>query len=325
MKKYLLFIFTFSFIKSMNYDLRKNLFKDIKSCNSNANKLILDLVNKKIDLDFTNINLRTPLIIAVIHGCKKIVKKLVKFDANVYKKDRYGFNALDYAYKKLKKAKSLKKIKRFKKIISILIKEKLNLKLISKCSSGDLDGVLELIDKKANINFQNRFKETPLIKAVNSGNKDIVEVLIKNGADISLEDFLNNSALDYAILKSKESDNNIYRDIAYILRENRFNLKDKKLLDFVKSGNIKKVLKLLNKGSDPNLSYYDNHNILMMAVKNKDIDMVKMLVLNGADPNLKDDHGLSALDYAIFYLDKEQNLEERSKYQDIINFLDNYN
>ncbi len=55
-----------------------------------------------------------------------------------------------------------------------------------------------LIKKGANINAQNKKKQTPLHEAVISGKTKMIELLLKNGADVHIKDEKGLSPLDYA-------------------------------------------------------------------------------------------------------------------------------
>ncbi|KAL6632450.1 hypothetical protein U3516DRAFT_735779 [Neocallimastix sp. 'constans'] len=47
----------------------------------------------------------------------------------------------------------------------------------------------KMVEKGANINKENKDGETPLFMAINSGNNELVKYLVKQGADISKEDY----------------------------------------------------------------------------------------------------------------------------------------
>ena len=58
---------------------------------------------------------------------------------------------------------------------------------------------LNLISK-ANVNVRDSGSFTPLMKAICLGRKGIVEILLKNGADLTLKDELGRNSLDLAEL-----------------------------------------------------------------------------------------------------------------------------
>lgn len=82
--------------------------------------------------------------------------------------------------------------------------------------------------------------------------------------------------------------------------ENINKLNDK-LIDASYEGNNELVLKLLERGADPNTSGWNGITPLMYAVDNEHLETVKILVLNGADVNLKPENGISALISAVMH------------------------
>jgi ankyrin repeat protein len=61
--------------------------------------------------------------------------------------------------------------------------------LIIACSSGSNNVVKFLIDKGANVNKQGDGNDTPILKAIRSGEYQIVKILIEHGADLKLENY----------------------------------------------------------------------------------------------------------------------------------------
>ncbi|MCH8684069.1 ankyrin repeat domain-containing protein [Pedomonas mirosovicensis] len=74
-----------------------------------------------------------------------------------------------------------------------------NTPLILAASQGFADGVRSLVAFKADVNGRNRAGETPLIKAVQALNVQVVRILMAAGADPDLADHVAGySAIDYA-------------------------------------------------------------------------------------------------------------------------------
>lgn len=70
--------------------------------------------------------------------------------------------------------------------------------------------VEDLITKcNADINIQNKYKETPLIVAVKEGRKEIVDFLLENYAVINSQNIDGNTALHLAILNGTNSKKNL--------------------------------------------------------------------------------------------------------------------
>lgn len=55
---------------------------------------------------------------------------------------------------------------------------------------------------------------------------------------------------------------------------------------------------LLEHGADPNIHIMKGDTVLHLAVKNKDIELIKLLLEHDADPNIKNNSGKSPLDIA---------------------------
>jgi hypothetical protein len=70
--------------------------------------------------------------------------------------------------------------------------------LITAINEEYKDMVVFLIKNGADVNIQDDNKNTPLIWASNYGDKEIVEILLKNGADFNLKNIFNETALKKA-------------------------------------------------------------------------------------------------------------------------------
>ncbi len=89
----------------------------------------------------------------------------------------------------------------------------LNDLLIFSCRSGNLQLILERIQKGADINYQDNDGTTPLLTATKGGHLEVVKYLLEQGADLTCKDHYGNNPLEYAIELNKT-------DIAEILFNN---------------------------------------------------------------------------------------------------------
>src|SRR5690349_7723702 len=74
-----------------------------------------------------------------------------------------------------------------KNISNLRIKEKgltSGARLIRAVNKGNIDEVIEVLDEEVDINYLSTKKKTALIYASEKGHKEIVKLLIDNGADI---------------------------------------------------------------------------------------------------------------------------------------------
>ena len=93
-------------------------------------------------------------------------------------------------------ARVLEEKRAVEEVISDEEAKKLGIQLVEKTRDGDLDAVIELIEKGAYVNMEKGFGgHTVLMMASENGHLEIVEKLIEAGADVNAKDRLNNTAL----------------------------------------------------------------------------------------------------------------------------------
>ena len=120
--------------------------------------------------------------------------------------------------------------------------------------------------------YEEEAEISPFIKAVANGELDQVAVMIKDGEDVTQEDYYGNTVLDWA----------------------------------VRSGNPDMVQFLLKSGADANYESSYGMTALMTAAEIGDAEMVKLLIESGGDPNYQEEYsGSTALSYAIYSSDLE--------------------
>ncbi|GLH10405.1 Uncharacterized protein GBIM_15357, partial [Gryllus bimaculatus] len=126
---------------------------------------IMDIILKKekgrcVDIRFGM--KETPIMIATECGHKNTVHILLKYGADVAKKDFWKRQALHYA-----------------------------------ASGGNIAITKLLLDSKADPNARDNEGVTPLMRAAKSGDAQSTELLLERGADVNLKDVRNNTALRY--------------------------------------------------------------------------------------------------------------------------------
>ena len=129
-------------------------------------------------------------------------------------------------------------------------------KLLLAASAGDLITVKSLIARGANVNFREE-GNTALILAVCQGHTEIVQMLLKEGAEIEI------------------------------------NPKDGMTLLMIaaKNGKTEIAQALLDKGADVNVGENDGNTALMQAALNDHSDTVQLLLGRGVNVNAKDQDG----------------------------------
>ena len=206
-----------------------------------------------------------------------------------------------------------------------------------------------LIDKGANLNLKDNKGRTALMHAIIKSNKNAVKLLIKNGADISIKDFRENTLL---ILASKYSKSNNYI-FKFLLKYNiDINAKNKygySALSYTVGTNIKNINLelfdiLINKGADYNITDKNGFNLMMQSIKSpyegNRLDVFKKLHELGNNINHKSIEGLTPIMLALqheiysdyndideiikFLIDNNANLEDKTTYGfNIYNFTSN--
>ncbi|KLI30873.1 ankyrin, partial [Brachyspira hyodysenteriae] len=136
--------------------------------------------------------------------------------------------------------------------------------IISFIESGDLETIKKLIESKSldvnyNLEIDEYSKSTPLIKAIEYKQTDIINYLLENNADVNL-------TLGYSTPLTEA-------------------MYDEEL-----------VRKLIDLGADVNLPAQSGFTPLMASHNN--IAIAELLIEKGADIEAKDDYGINALVYA---------------------------
>lgn len=161
-----------------------------------------------------------------------------------------------------------------------------------------------LASENYNLNEQNNRGESPLLIATHNNQVAIAKDLIKAGADVNLQDHIQDSAYLYAGAQGKTE------ILAFILENsqpnqqvyNRFG--GNALIPAAEKGHLENVRLLLADGNvDINHQNNYGYTALIEAVALRDgskiyQDIVKELLAYDADKKLRDNYGKSAEDYA---------------------------
>jgi ankyrin repeat protein len=115
------------------------------------------------------------------------------------------------------------------------------------------------------LNKQNNNGNTALMKAIESNNKEIAELLISKGCDLNLKNEYGNTALIIAIRYAE-------MEIAQLL---------------------------IDKGCDLDLQNNEGNTALMISAEYGNKEIAELLISNGCDLDLKNDYGYTALIFAI--------------------------
>ncbi|KAL4124261.1 hypothetical protein PRIC2_010098 [Phytophthora ramorum] len=125
--------------------------------------------------------------------------------------------------------------------------------------------VKSLLNGRANINAMNEVGITPLRLALDSGNTEMVAVLLEHGADMTAGKQYGSSMLHVA----------------------------------VRSGNKEMVQLLLKYGADLSATDGNGSSTLHIAVRSENVEMVKLLLAENADITAKEEDGSTVLHVAV--------------------------
>ena len=150
------------------------------------------LVKRGVDVNWANSKGRTALMEAALSGKKEIVDLLLNNGASANAIDLQGNNPILLVMNSMISERKID-------IIQTLIKKGADVNVINNdgnsalligCKIGDESSVRLLIDNKADVNPRDiKNGETPLISSIQSGSLDIVNILIKRGADVNKPNF----------------------------------------------------------------------------------------------------------------------------------------
>ncbi|XP_062990125.1 ankyrin repeat domain-containing protein 26-like [Elgaria multicarinata webbii] len=166
------------------------------------------------------------------------------------------------------------------------------------CANGYTDIVTFLVDSKCQVNICDNDKRSPLMKAVQCQQEFCAIYLLEHGADPTLEDTDNNTALHFAACNSSIS-------IAKHLLEHKAHIEAQNtdgstpLIVAVAENNREMVEFLLKKGASVHATDKSGRTPLLVAACNKRRDITNVLLLHGSDVLHKDESGWSAKDYAM--------------------------
>lgn len=298
-------------------------------------KKIYKSLRKYLDVNYAlngvgSINIcRTPLIIASKLGYLSIAKLLVQYNADINQQDSLGFTPLMFAAKeghtelvkyllelnadiKLKELSGKTALKlavdeNRLKVVELFAaqpkspKKKIDLEaLVFAIEKRNLQLVKSMLDSSGKLNLKNRYGADALIKAVSLDQIEIVELLIKVGADVNftldgdvaLHYVTNVNMLDL-LLKARANPNFLDRNNASpLIRILQGKCKQKHIL-------VEIVKQLLEAGSDPNLQDNRGFSPLMMAIISNREDIVELLIQAGTNLEAKTEHSETVLEVAI--------------------------
>jgi len=219
-----------------------------------------------------NIKSNTGRTAIVIASNAKMLKLLLEAGAEVNVQDEYGYTALNNAVTK-KEATTM---------ITMLLKAgaKINqgnpTPLMKAAEEGEADIIKLLIASGANVNAYNDYGDTALIYAVRANKIESVKVLLDAGANPNLSNKGGVSAVTIAA-------NNGYKEISQLFVKS--GKVEDTLLTASLRGDVKAVKEFIKKGANVNEKDNNGFTILMLTARQNNPEIIKLLLDAGADMN----------------------------------------
>ncbi|MCY4328517.1 MAG: ankyrin repeat domain-containing protein [Endozoicomonadaceae bacterium] len=240
----------------------------------------------------------TPLMVAIKYGQINIVKNLINKGATV---DATGYDGITQL--------TCAAIYGHTDIIMFLISEGHDIDGIAlqerhtplTCAIGNQqrDTIQLLIQQGANVN-KSGFLFPPLMRAVLGDDIETIKLLIANNADVNVKfDGLGTTSLMYSSAKAESI------NITMFLVENGANVNaqsrcgETPLMFAARKGNISAVMYLLDHKAEVNTKSSAGNTALMYAAQGNNPAVVRYLLENGADVNIQNKKGCNALTCAM--------------------------
>lgn len=211
-----------------------------------------------------------------------------------------------------------------------ITKKTLGSALISASSAGNLDSLKFLIDKGADVNYQNEYGDTALMYSLTF---PVLDHLLKSGAKVNLVNKAKQNALMKIILNNKINNKNCTEMVDAVVKKGvdlsaqsstlralarQYKRAEvEKILDIaemdeefteeyyferVLANDLKTVESLIEKGIYVDATNIQKETVLIIAVKKGYIEMISLLLSKGAFVNYRDYQGKTALYHATYSL-----------------------
>ena len=292
--------------ENMNFTFELALLEAVTAGHNEAVEFLLQL--ETVNIDHTNEEGKTALMLACERGHEDIVHSLLSAGANVNLQDNNGWTALMRAVRHNRIS-----------IINMLLQADAWLKLpngpteilMKACKSGDIQRVKLLLKDKVDPNTINKDGKTALMLASERGHEDIVHSLLSAGANVFLQDnkrwaapmaaIYNTSTIDKILMNACQRGDTEDKLLVKLLLIDKVdpNTKNKEgltaLMLACERGHEDIVHSLLSAGANVNLQDINGWTALMRAIRHNHISIINMLLQANANPHMKTSNGSNAL------------------------------
>jgi len=278
------------------------------------------LLAKGADINYQNVDGRTPLFDACLGGLNDTANFLIEKGADIALTTKDGFTVLmaaafggagDVIDVLLKKGADVK-----------VVAEDGTTALIAAAMNGDRKVIEKLITSGANVNAVDRNGQTALTVALAEDHVDAADILIKNGAKVdikaqysalfyyltyeemeALTDDERNGVIELTILPVAASGGHTglvsrLLEAGADANDQANSLKLSPLMAASASGHTSMMSLLISSGAEINAVDTSGRTALMAAAAQGKMKAVELLLKNGADITIKDSLGKTAFDYA---------------------------
>ncbi|XP_046329915.2 serine/threonine-protein phosphatase 6 regulatory ankyrin repeat subunit A-like isoform X2 [Haliotis rufescens] len=167
--------------------------------------------------------------------------------------------------------------------------------------AGNLEEVKRLLSLNVDVNCR-WYSRTPVMEAAYYGHRDVVELLVSKGADVSLVDKDGNNILHYACTGGYVEAVKLVLSLNVVDINSRGWRSRTPVMGAAHSGHRDVVELLVSKDADVSLVDEDGNNILHYACVGGYVETVKYLLsLNVVDIDARDNAGLTAADWARYW------------------------
>ena len=273
----------------------------VEACIGNHPKSVQLLIENGANLNLANKEGDTPLLTAARDCSQEILKLLLIAGADVNKKDNLGVSALKTLFEQ-KLDGETKCSSSFDLVKKHLEENNSGYQLIQAAELGNTKLVEELLKNAADLDFEDEFELTPIMASAKEGHLEIVQLLVKSGANTAGSLLIASESAKVDIVKYLLS---IHADSTGALSA------------AASAGNPELVDLLLKEKVNVNDSYSDESGYsatpLVMAAASGHLEIVKLLLASGADITFTDSEGKTALECA-----------EKAEHKEVIDYLRQY-
>jgi len=245
------------------------------------------LISKGANVNARNAVGDTPLHEAERAEHEDIIRLLIDNGADVNVKNNEGLTPADVALGRIRKV-----VAPLTPVAKLLIAKGADISVVSAVHMEDLDKARELIRKGASVNVKDERGRTALHYAAAQGHKDIVEILLANGADVNAgTDLYNKAPAEFAM------DAN-HNEVAELLISRGADISP---LNFaLHKGDTARAKSLIEAGADVNKPTPYGTTPMQRAVDKGFKYIVELLITHGADVNARDNWNWTPLHSAVY-------------------------